>query len=311
MKSFERKGAGRFDLLQSSFLAWSVDISAAGAPLSEHIAGELLISPEEASDLIDFGSVQIQGRAERNPSRSLAGGEQVRVYWPRHGTRRFYEIDSSRILYRDRYLIAYDKEAGTPSQQTPSDAYNNLFAALQRYIEKEGSKEPYVAIHHRLDQETSGVMVFALEKSANRRLGSAFENRRVVKDYLAWVDGSPGRESWVSNEDIGRNGGRYCVVSRGEGKPAETVFRVIHREGDRALVWARPKTGRTHQIRLHLSAAGCPVAGDKLYGKTSSTRLFLHAYRIKLPHPVEGSELIITTPTPSDWLLPHSVAIPD
>ena len=290
---------------------WTVDSSAKGASLADHLADRLLISSGEASDLIDFGSVHIGGRRERNPARKLSGMEAISVFWPRHGTERAYEIDPARILYRDDVLLAYDKEAGIPSQQTPSDAHNNLFAGLYRYIEKEIKSAAYVAIHHRLDRDTSGVMVFALDRSANPFLGKAFEEHKVIKDYLAWVDGQPSQTRWVADDDIGRKNSRYCVFPKGQGKPAETTFGLLHREEDRALLWARPRTGRTHQIRLHLSAGGHPVIGDRLYGGSGADRLYLHAYRLRLPHPATGSELVLTAPIPEYWPLPHSIAIPD
>ncbi|MGV8074241.1 MAG: RluA family pseudouridine synthase [Syntrophobacteraceae bacterium] len=295
----------------ASYTGLIVNASSAGVKLSDLISREFLISHDEACDLIDFGSVQVAGHGERNPSYKLVGGEEIRVYWPRGGVRRFYEIDPARILYRDRHLIAYDKEAGIPSQQTPADAYNNVFAALFRYLMAEDAADPYAAIHHRLDRETSGVMVFALDRSANRNLGSAFEHHSIIKDYLAWIDGNPAVDSWVSRDDIGRKGGRYRTVPGGQGKSAETAFRVLYVEENRSLIWARPKTGRTHQIRLHLSAMGHPVIGDRLYGTNPSKRLYLHAYRIKLPHPVDGCELTITAPAPLDWPPPHSVALTD
>ena len=317
---------------------WRVDEAFGGALLVDHAAGQLLISKEQAVDLIDFGSVYVEGRQERNPARSLAGGEEIRVCWPWKGIRRFYEIDPTRILYEDRYLLAYDKEASIPSQQTPSDGYNNLFAALYRYLERKGFSEPYVALHHRLDQETSGVMVFALDRSANHNLGNAFMHRKVIKDYLAWVDGIPSRNEWMAEDDIGRKNGRYCVCPKGQGKPAQTAFTVICREetqtdvrkpterleqsGEtgqaeqmnrpaRSLVLARPLTGRTHQIRLHLAASGHPVLGDRLYGGKVAKRLHLHAYRIELPHPITRKQLTLTACVPPDWPPPHSVAIPD
>jgi 23S rRNA pseudouridine1911/1915/1917 synthase len=264
----------------------------------------------QAVDLIDFGSIQVDGRQERNPGRPLRGGEVVQVFWPRGGTKRFYEIRPENILYRDREIFAYNKESSVPSQQTPSDAYNNLYAAVYRHLLAEGVSNPYVALHHRLDKETSGVMIFALERSANRRLGAGFEQKEIKKEYLAWVEGRPEREEWVSREDIGRSGGRYVACARGRGKPAETAFRVLHATADRTLVLALPLTGRTHQIRLHLAAAGHPIAGDRLYGGRSAPRLYLHAHRLTFTHPATGARLVLTAPLPPDWP-PEAPPIPD
>lgn len=292
-------------------LSWEIHARASGAELATHLARALLISGEEASDLIDFGSVQVNGRQERLASRPLSAGDIVQVHWPRHGIVRSYEIDPHHILYQDDILLAYDKEPGIPSQQTPYDAYNNLFAALGRYLEKSRPPHHYVGLHHRLDQETSGVMVFTLEPGANRKLGKAFEMRKVVKDYLAWVVGRPELEYWTCEDEIGKKQGRYTTVSKGHGKSARTLFDTLFHGDDRTLVRARPLTGRTHQIRLHLAASGHPIMGDHLYGGPPSKRLYLHAHRLCLPHPVNGAKLALTAPVPPDWPEPRQITIPD
>jgi len=313
-------------------LKWRAGEEQKGLGLIEAVSAFLKIPTDEAGRLIDFGAVLVRGRTERNPSMILHGREEISVSFPPHGIRRFYEIDPSRIIFRDRFLLAYDKEAGIPSQQVPYDAYNNVFAALRRWLAAEGpdtetgegddtekkgffspypvhhpsqlvrsapplsmtgpqpvpaSKCPlYAAIHHRLDRETSGVLLFALEKKVNGSLGSAFRQRRVKKEYLAWVEGSPKQDSWTSDADIGQVGGKYTAVRKGEGKEAQTNFRVLRREEGRTLVLAVPLTGRTHQIRIHLAEAGCPVLGDRSYGAKPDKRLYLHAWRLTLKHPV-------------------------
>lgn len=310
MASVSRKlGIPRLDAPDTH--RWSVvTVSDAGISLADETAGELLLPLDQAQDLIDFGSIQVNGRQERSPGRLLRNGDSVQVYWPRGGTRRFYEILPENILYRDRQILAYNKESGIPSQQTPADGYNNLYAAVYRRLIAEGARKPYAALHHRLDKETSGVMLFALDQSVNRRLGADFEQRRIQKTYLAWVDGCPQRE-WVSREDITRIGGRYAACGRGRGKAAETAFQVLHRVPDRSLVLARPTTGRTHQIRLHLAAAGHPIVGDRLYGGSEAPRLYLHALRLILSHPISRVSLTLTAPLPLDWLSPEAAPIPD
>lgn len=290
---------------------WAVEASGAGGPLSAQLARALLISERDAVDLIDFGSVQVNGRQERRPARTLHIGDVIQVHWPRHGTSRHYEIDPLRILFRDEDLLVYDKERGVPSQQTPYDAYNNLYAGLLRHLEKAAIRHTGLGLHHRLDRETSGVMVFTLQPRANRKLGRAFETRQVIKDYLAWVDGLPAWEAWVREDDIGRRQGRYAAVPRGTGKSAATRFEVLFRGAGRTLVLARPLTGRTHQVRLHLAASGHPVLGDRLYGGSPWEFLCLHAHRLSLAHPVSGLPLEWTAPIPSDWPEPRPTSIRD
>jgi 23S rRNA pseudouridine1911/1915/1917 synthase len=279
---------------------WRAEPSDVGLSLVEYLARQLQVAPAQAADLIDFGSVQIQGRQERDPARLLASDQEVTVHVPWLGVRRHYEIQPQRILYQDRFLLAYNKEPGIPSQQTPADAYNNLHAAIIRFLQG-SNRHPYVALHHRLDRETSGVLVFALDRAVNGKLGTAFEQREVTKDYLAWIKGCPREESWVVAQDIGRRAGRYVACPTSTGKPAETVFRVLSRENDRSLVWACPRTGRTHQIRLHLQWCGHPVIGDRLYGGPPAPRLYLHAYRLQLKHPRTEAALHLVAPVPAEW----------
>jgi len=144
--------------------------------------------------------------------------------------------------------------------------------------------------------ETSGVMLFALDKEVNRALGAAFEKKRVRKEYLAWVEGVPELDEWTEDFNIGKSGGRYGAARRGEGRTAVTVFRTLHRERDRSLVQAVPLTGRTHQIRIHLAARGHPVAGDRAHGAKPAARLFLHAFRLSLKHPAHQTSLILEGP---------------
>jgi 23S rRNA pseudouridine1911/1915/1917 synthase len=281
---------------------WRIGEEQKGLGLSRALSLFLKIPADEACDLIDFGAVFVKGRVERNPSMILAGREEISVTFPPRGTRRFYEIEPGRIIFRDRFLLAYDKEAGIPSQQVPYDAYNNVFAALLRYLAKERNPAPYAAMHHRLDKETSGVLLFALEKRANKSLSLSFRERRVKKEYLAWVEGSPREDSWMSDMDIGKVGGEYKAVRQGEGKEARTVFRVLRREESRTLVLAEPLTGRTHQIRIHLAESGHPIQGDRSYGAKPDRRLYLHARRLTLKHPVYRTPVILESPAPEDMI---------
>jgi 23S rRNA pseudouridine1911/1915/1917 synthase len=283
----------------SSF-RWRTRAQDKGLSLGEAVSDYLRVPKGEAAGLIDFGSVYVRGRIERNPSMILSGGEEISAAFPPYGIRRFYEIDPARVILRDRFVFVYDKEAGIPSQQTPYDAYNNVFAALLRHLAGEQTTGRYAALHNRLDRETSGVLLFALEKRVNKPLGRAFQQRLVKKEYRAWVEGAPKNDSWTSDSEIGKIGGKYAAVRKGEGKKAETLFRVLRREAGRTLVLASPLTGRTHQIRIHLAEAGHPAAGDRAYGAKPDRRLYLHAWRLTLNHPVSGKHLCLEAPIPAE-----------
>lgn len=258
---------------------------------------------ERVRRLVDFGSVYVDGRVERDPSRVLRPGQKVTLTVPYYGTNRFYSIEPSRILYRDPWILAYDKEPGIPCQPTPHDAHNNLFAALRDYLGRTEGDVPYLALHHRLDRETSGVMLLSLSEEANRALGAAFRERRVEKRYLAVVCADPPEDSWIDERPITRSEGRYRCARDGEkGKEASTEFRVLERRGGLALLEARPKTGRTHQIRVHLADRGLPILGDVRYRGRPFSRLMLHAWSLSLVHPVTGKPLTVEASPPDGFV---------
>ena len=271
-------------------------------------------SLEEARELVRFGAVWVNRNRETDCSRSLEPGQEVSVNIPRYGVRRYYEPDPGRVLFRDPWILAYDKEVGIPCQPTPYDAWNNVFEGLKRMLrvgpapEESPAREAdsgweagYLALHHRLDLVVSGVMVFALSPRANKPLFEAFRDRQVKKVYRVVVCGEPGEDGWVETAPIGRKAGKYLCVPPGQGKKAETGFRVIQRAPGRALVEALPRTGRTHQIRLHLALRGFPILGDRQYGGRSHPRCMLHAQGLSLAHPVTKKEISVEAPVPGEF----------
>ena len=273
---------------------------APGDPLAldRFLARKARLPLEKAQDLISFGSVWVDRKVVYSCGRTLSSGQQVAVFVPRQGTRRFYEIDDRRILYRDSWVLAYDKEPGLPCQATPYDGYNNVFMGLKRLLAVSSPAARYLGLHHRLDKGVSGVMVFSLSPKANRSLARAFREGEAEKVYRAVVSGDPAEDSWVEDTPIGRKNGRYLCVKTGEGKEAVTGFQVIARSQSLALIEARPRTGRTHQIRLHLAHGGLPVLGDREHQGRSYHRCMLHAYRLTLSHPVTGKPLTLEAPLP-------------
>ncbi len=179
------------------------------------------------------------------------------------------------ILYEDRSVLAIDKPAGwmlVPFswQRTGHNlqaALTSSIAAGDFWARSRGLR--FLRFVHRLDADTSGVLLLGRSPGAVKSLGALFEGRRMEKVYLAVVSGTPPQEEWTCQLKLApdpREIGRMRVDAR-HGKEAETHFRLLQRKGATSLIEARPVTGRTHQIRVHLAESGCPVAGDSLYGK--------------------------------------------
>ena len=203
-------------------------------------------------------------------------------------------------LFVDERLLVVSKPAGLP---TLVDGYHPeapyLFAILQE-------RYPALWIVHRLDRQTSGVIVFARTAESHRSLNSQFEKRQAVKTYHALAHGLPAWESQAVRLPLRPNGDRRhrTVVDAQRGKPAETNLATLERFENYVLLQATPRTGRTHQIRAHLAALGHPIVSDALYGGAELPglpRLGLHAYTLKLFHPESGKELFFCAEYPADF----------
>jgi RluA family pseudouridine synthase len=179
------------------------------------------------------------------------------------------------ILYEDRSVIAVDKPAGwmlvpTTWQRTQRNlqaAIESSIAAGQFWARSRNLK--FLRYIHRLDAETSGVLLFGKTPGAVRSYGKLFESRSMEKAYLAVVGSVPTRSAWTCHEAIGEESSspKRMKVDARHGKAAETSFKVLANNQGRALLEARPVTGRTHQIRVHLAHSGSPIVGDPLYGQ--------------------------------------------
>ena len=210
------------------------------------------------------------------------------------------------ILYEDRSVLAIDKPRGwmlvPHSWQNTS---RNLMAAVESSIRggdfwarSRGLK--FLRHVHRLDADTSGVLLFAKSPGAVKRFFDLFESRRMEKMYLAVVVGEPKQSEWTCELKLAPDKKRFrkMKVDSRHGKNAETHFRVLEKRGKLSLVEARPITGRTHQIRVHLAESGLPVVGDELYGKRGDAApLGLRAVRLAYVDPFTRRRVDIRAPT--------------
>jgi 23S rRNA pseudouridine1911/1915/1917 synthase len=222
------------------------------------------------------------------------------------------------ILYEDRSILAVDKPAGwilgpddwqhtrrNLSLQLQDDVREGAFWARSRNLK-------FVRFIHRLDGPTSGVMLWAKSQGALEQYSRLFATRGVNKAYLAVTDGIPPEKNWRRRDAIGPEPGapgRYRVDPE-MGKEAETNFELLDVSGRQALVLAEPYSGRTHQIRLHLLASGCPVAGDELYGKRDDGGLGLRAIRLEFRDPFTKRPICIDAPV-KDFCWNYGFRVPD
>jgi len=210
------------------------------------------------------------------------------------------------ILYSDDHIIVLNKPAGL---SVLSEGWDPDAPYLRQMLEKEfgdpstGSGQVWVV--HRLDKITSGVMVFARTAEAHRELNRQFERHEVEKVYHAIVEGIPPWDEHTARHMLRTNVGRKhrTVVVHKRGKNSETHFKVLQREQNWTLVEAQPKTGRTHQVRVHLSALGYPLLDDVLYGASETdliARPALHALSLTFTHPSTGERVTFRAPYPED-----------
>ncbi|MBW2731707.1 MAG: RluA family pseudouridine synthase [Deltaproteobacteria bacterium] len=223
------------------------------------------------------------------------------------------------VLYEDEFLIAIDKPAGLPVHATARYHRNTLTAVLR---ERYAAEEQVPRLVHRIDRETSGVLLLARRRDVESALKQALAARSVHKAYLAITWGDPGPSGMI-DAPIGpdpESGIRVKMRARADGLPSRTRYRRLAVKGGYALVEAYPETGRQHQIRVHLASLGTPIVGDKLYGPDPSCMLehletgwtealaarlelprhALHAARICFEHPVHRKSMTVESPFPGD-----------
>jgi tRNA pseudouridine32 synthase / 23S rRNA pseudouridine746 synthase len=214
---------------------------------------------------------------------------------------------NSIIIYLDDSIVVINKPPGLLSIQ---DGYHPELPFAKKILEEQFGR---VWVVHRLDRETSGLMIFARNAEAHRRLNDQFEHRKVHKCYHALIRGVPSWDELTIDLKLHINGDRRhrTVIDDIRGKPASTSISVLSRFTINSLVEAKPNTGYTHQIRCHLCAVGYPILGDSLYTlkdqHTPPESLFiqrtaLHAYSAVFSHPISNSEMSLIAPYPQDFM---------
>jgi len=282
------------------------EVQAAPGRLDAVIASLLNIPRAEVQRAIAAGDVLVDGQP-RPKSFRLEGGERLRVDLA--GARALEpEGPSVQVRWRDEHLAVVSKPAGVPTHPTEnrrSGALVNRLLGMGLPLADVGDPlRP--GIVHRLDAGTSGLLVVALDEPARAGLAAMFRGHDVDRRYLALVRGEVAHERFVVDAPLGRRGASIRLDTA-TGREAETSFHVLERFPRATLLEAVPLTGRTHQIRVHLSAIGHAIVGDGRYGgggddarRLGLSRPFLHSWRIGLDHPVTGERIELEDPLPED-----------
>src|SRR5215207_6247238 len=282
-----------------------VPLDAAGQRLDAFLATPVG-SRSQAARLIEGGLVRVDGEAARKGVR-VRGGERLMVLDEQRAAGQpdpQAPVASFRIAFEDEHLIVVDKPAGVVVHPARGHRAGTLAQALAGRIA--GGEEDWRAgIVHRLDRDTSGLLVVAKNDDVHRALKAALAARKMRREYLALVEGRPPARSGTIEAPIGRDRRVRTRMSTDSdaAKPAIAHFEIERALPQSTLLRVRLQTGRTHQIRVHLQAIGHPVCGDPEYGTVGRyglQRQFLHAARLSFTHPVTGTSIDLVSDLPAD-----------
>lgn len=271
-------------------------------------------SNNQARKAVRTGKVSVDGQRQLDPGAPVAVGARIALEMAAPNPAKS-EPHGLRLVYRDDWLIVVDKPAGLLSTPTGREETETALHGA-RMLAGDGRA---VKVVHRLDRETSGLMLFARGVPATRALRRAIESNAMRRIYRCVVDGVPEQADGLitsmlvrdaGDERRGSRPGTYKVRPRtlpdpgpmpGYGKLAITRYRTVAATETRAALEVKLSTGRTHQIRIHLAEMGCPVSGERVYARSKhAPRQALHAALLSLPHPESGEPLSFASPWPAD-----------
>lgn len=280
------------------FRSFEVEPEEAGERLDRLASRRLEISRSAVQRLIGDGALFVSDNVVA-PSHKVHAGERVSVRMPDEGL--LAEDIDVPIIFEDEHILVVDKPAGLvvhPGAGNPSGTLVN--ALLQKGIA--GGDDPQrPGVVHRLDRDTSGLMALAKGEPAYSRLVAMMSAREVRRVYRALVVGDGLPETGTVDSPVGRDPSNPTLMAAGVGKSAVTHFEVLAEAAGHMMLRVRLETGRTHQIRVHLSAIGHPVYADPLYGEAVlGRRLWLHAEQLSFAHPVGGDRMDFESPIPDD-----------
>jgi 23S rRNA pseudouridine1911/1915/1917 synthase len=306
-------------------LEFTIDSTAVGQRLDRYLVQALqAMSRTAVQQLIADGAVLVNGKAGK-AGYMLRAGDVIRMLTagisadrrPSQALPLSLPLD---IIYEDDDLLVVNKPAGLVVHPAPGHRDDTLVNALLAYLpdlrtadNEADAAQPMPAragIVHRLDKDTSGLLIVAKSARAQQKLVEDMKQRKIVKRYLALVEGAVSLEQGSIDAPIGRDPRRrqQMAITAIGSREARTSFRVLQRFAHHTLLLLQLETGRTHQIRVHLKAIGHPVIGDPVYGSARGSasrrvplkRQFLHAYQLRFQHPITGEMLELEAPLPDD-----------
>ena len=273
----------------------------------------LEISNSKIRRLIAAGCVSVNGRTVTRPGFELRGKSSVtceidieKFFYEKQPDDIDFILTEKDVLFEDDFLIIVNKPAFLPVEQTIVGNRKNLHDCVIDYLWKKNPSlrnPPYAGILHRLDRETSGVILFTKQRQANKGLFEQFEKHTITKTYLAVISGNVTKKDFTVENTIGRISSKSQAAKWGSlsesrgGLYAKTSFKILDSEkkieSGFSIVQCELFTGRTHQIRVHLSESGFPILGDTLYGGKDFKRIMLHSNRLEFTHPITGEKICI------------------
>ncbi len=273
--------------------------------IDNYLTNKLDLSRSKIQKLIKDGNILVNDKAV-NSNYKVKLGDLIDINYEEEPTDIIGEDIPLDIIYEDNDLLVINKKSGMVVHPAPGHYSETLVNALiYRYNLKSGeSFRP--GIVHRLDKDTSGLMLVAKNEKTHEKLANMISKKEVERIYLAIVDGLIKNDSGTIDAPIGRdiNNRQKMAVTDINGKNSITHFKVLERFKNNTLIECKLDTGRTHQIRVHMSFIGYPVNNDSLYGKGKCTSFgqMLHSYKIKFKHPTTGQELSFKVEPPKEFL---------
>ncbi len=235
---------------------------------------------------IKSGNARINGEIILKPNAQISTEDQVSLHPPQIST-----MPKVHVIYEDEHVIVLDKPTG-------------LLSVSKGNFNPEPTLEEFGLIVHRLDRDTSGVIILAKDQKTRSYLQRQFQQRKTHKTYFAITQGIPKIPQAVIDIPLARNLKKPTTfLPDPEGREAVTEYRVIKQDAQHALIELKPKTGRTHQLRVHLKHLSTPILGDKVYGEANDSRMYLHAasLEITIPGPEGGIRKVFEAPLPKEF----------